>query len=302
MRASSDVLTLGETMIMVAPLAADPVLGMQPHGLRPGGAESNVAVHLARLGHAVEWGGIVGDDILGELVTRTLRDIGVTTRRVVATPERPTGVYFKHLEKAETSVSYYRTNSAGSGLDSQYLERFSADSPRVLHLTGVTPALSEEADSAISKLLIERSISADKISFDVNYRKALWQGRNPAEKLKRYANHADIVFVGLDEANAIWGANSPAEVRSQLPDPETVVIKDGGNGATAFFGQNEIFLAAPVVKVIEPIGAGDAFAAGWLSGMLRGLDQHQRLALGHEIASHILRTTFDDVELPIDVG
>ena len=165
---------------------------------------------------------------------------------------------------------------------------------RYVHVSGITAALSASCADLLAYGLAERPVGGAVMSFDVNYRPALWPPERAAPVLAELANQADLVFVGLDEAGVLWGCGSADDVRSVLAGPAALVVKDGAVGATAFGTGGVTFVPAPAVDVVEPVGAGDAFAAGYLFGTLRGMDVRARLAVGHKLAAASL-TTADDV-------
>jgi 2-dehydro-3-deoxygluconokinase len=146
--------------------------------------------------------------------------------------------------------------------------------------------------------LTERPVHDAMMSFDVNYRPALWSTAVAGPMLADLANQADVVFVGLDEAAACWGCETPSEVREVLAGPATVVVKDGPVGATSFGPQGRCFVPALTVDVVEAVGAGDAFAAGYLYGVLMNLDEPRRLRLGHLMAASALGAVGDIGERP----
>jgi 2-dehydro-3-deoxygluconokinase len=296
----TDLLAVGETMVVVAPTAPAPLSTAATYVLRPGGAESNVAIHLARLGHRAAWFSAVGDDPFGRIIVEHLAGAGVDTSHVMTLPGNPTGIYFKHVADGLSRVFYYRAGSAASTLGPWAAARIAAVPARVIHLTGVTPALSAGCADLTRELMATRT-GESLVSFDVNFRPALWPATDAAPVLRELASRADVVFVGLDEAHDLWGAAEPADVRRILPGPRTLVVKDAANGATEFGGSGTWYEPAPAITVVEPIGAGDAFAAGWLSGMLRGFDPPGRLVLGHRVAAQVLGTTADDVDFPDDL-
>jgi 2-dehydro-3-deoxygluconokinase len=135
----------------------------------------------------------------------------------------------------------------------------------------------------------------------VNYRPAVWRGQGSAAQLLRsLAQAADIVFVGLDEAQELWGSRlrDPSDVRRLLPSPKIMVVKDGSRTATAFFGEAQVCVPALTVDVVEPVGAGDAFAAGFLAGLLRSEPVDRCLRLGHVTAASALSVPGDHGPLP----
>ena len=175
------------------------------------------------------------------------------------------------------------------------LDRLDLDGVRVLHLSGITPALSESC-LALVRALLELPRGDRLISFDVNLRPALWAGRDP-RLLAELAGQADIVLTGDDEAQHVWGTGDPAELRALLPGPRTLVVKHGERGATLVEGE-PLFAPALRVDVVEPVGAGDAFAAGFLAATLRGAEPLARLRQGHLQAAATL-LTHDDVGVPL---
>lgn len=263
------------------------------------GAESNVALYLADHGIPARWVSAVGDDPFGRLIVRRVGTAGVDVSGVRTDSMRPTGLLFKDPGPLATRVHYYRGASAAAALGPEILSDACLRGARLLHLTGITPAL-----SASCRDLVEKALSADRpwpVSFDVNHRPALWAGaaEPAADVLRALADRADIVFVGLDEARDLWGAQlTEAGVRALLPRPRTLVVKDGAHTATAFTGEARHTVPAPRVDVVEPVGAGDAFAAGYLAGLLRGDDPVRALRRGHLTASSALRVTGDHGALP----
>ncbi|HVV14692.1 sugar kinase [Amycolatopsis sp.] len=290
-----EVLCVGETMVLVTPVASEPLAEAGLFRLEVGGAESTVALYLAERGHHAAWASRVGDDPLGGRILDKIRAHGVDTSWVRVDEAAPTGVYFKDPAPEGTRVHYYRAGSAASRLSPDDLAALPMDAG-LLHLTGITPALSESC-RALVEAALERP---GPVSFDVNYRPGLWPAGVAAPVLAELARRADIVLVGQDEAETLWGASTPELVREILSGPRRLVVKDGAVGATEFDGAKVTFVPAPVVDVVEPVGAGDAFAAGYLSGVLRGREPAESLALGHALAGRALGSTSDFVPMAVD--
>ncbi|WP_246334968.1 sugar kinase [Spinactinospora alkalitolerans] len=273
-----------------ADLRGPAALGGATLRLDIGGAESNVAVYLARTGHRVAWHSAVGDDAFGRHVVGRLTAEGVHC--VVRTdPERPTGLYAKESGPEGTRVRYYRRGSAASALNRRDAARIWADRPRLVHTTGITAAISDTGRGLVEELLTGAPPGTLR-SFDVNHRPAL-HGASDAEVLLSAARRADVVFCGLDEARALWGATTVEEARALLSGPELVVIKQGPQGATAFRGDRRWYRPAPEVDVVEPVGAGDAFAAGVLRGLLSKAPIGNCLTEGARLAGTVLRVRGD---------
>ncbi|WP_030156309.1 sugar kinase [Glycomyces sp. NRRL B-16210] len=286
-----DVLCLGESMIVLAPAAAGPLRTAVDLHAGVAGAESNVAVALARLGADAAWCGKVGDDPFGHRIRDVLADAGVDTSGIATDPGRPTGVYFKDPGPEGTTVHYYRRGSAASTMAPGHLAR--TEPPQILHLSGITAALSDSCAALIDELVEGRALAPAQVSFDVNYRPALWPVAEAGPVLARLAGAADIAFVGLDEAQTLWGSQTAEDVRALLPGAGVLVVKDGGNGVTAFEGDAVHYSPAEPVEVVEPVGAGDAFAAGFLYGRLRRASVEASMRLGHRLAAGALQTVGD---------
>ena len=295
---SPDVLCVGETMVMVTPAPGGRLDARSSFLLRAGGAESNVAMFLAELGHRAAWLSRVGSDPLGALLLSEVAATGVDTSLVEVSSGEPTGVYFKDPGPRGTAVYYYRRGSAAAAMDPEFLSRRGPGSAAVVHISGITPALSDSCQDLVRHVLVDRPLREATVSFDVNYRPALWEPGAAGPVLRDLAARADVVFVGLDEAATLWGVSTAAEVRALLPEPGVVVIKDGAVDASSFHAGGVSRVPALRVEVVEPVGAGDAFAAGWLSGMLQGLDHTGRLRLGHLVAGAALRSTSDHADVP----
>lgn len=280
------VLCVGEALVALSPV--DGGLEQATHLLASeAGAEANVAVHLARLGVPARFAGAVGDDPLGRRLREGLAAEGVDVSSLVADPDQPTGLYLKDPGAEGTAVHYYRRGSAASAFSS--LPSGALADVTHVHLTGITPALSPACHQLVRDLLAVDGVTT---SFDVNHRPALWPRGGAAETLLALARLADTVLVGLDEAESLWGTPDPAAVRALLPGPE-LVVKDSERPAHAFRGTESASAYALPVEVVEPVGAGDAFAAGYLAARRRGLDLAAALRTGHAVAVSTLAVAAD---------
>lgn len=289
---SVDLLAVGETMIVLVPDPIGPLRTAASFSSSVTGAESTVARYAARLGMTSAWSGGVGDDPFGARVLAELvaDGIDVSTVRVSAAS---TGVFFKDPGPTGTRVRYYRKGSAGSEVNRRWWRSLGELCPRVTHLTGITAALSEGALEFLRFGLEARPIPNTVYSFDVNYRPGLWSVSEAAPVLRELADNADIVFVGLDEARELWRVAEPIEVRQLLDGPEIVVVRDAANGAHVFAARGQAFAPALSVDVVEPVGAGDAFVAGFLWAWDSGLGLREQLTAGHIVAAVALRSSAD---------
>lgn len=264
------------------------------------GAESNVAANIVALGRSATWVSRVGDDALGERVVAELTARGIEVSVEVDT-RAPTGLMLKDPGSAGTRIQYYRQNSAASLMDAGFVPSGLLQQTRVVHVSGVTPALSRSCGRMVDQLFIDARVAGALVSFDVNDRRQLWPVGEAAETLGRLANAANICFVGRDEAELLWNTSTAHEIRRHLPTVELLVVKDADIGATAFRkGEAPVFVPAPPVDVVEPVGAGDAFAAGFLAAMLKGGELQGCLSLGHAAAGHVLLIQGDLIPIGAD--
>lgn len=309
MTTSAEVVTFGETM--AAMRSGGPLRLGGTLQLSVAGAESNVAIGLARLGHSVAWVGRVGDDELGALVLRTLRAENVDVSGAVPDPTRPTGlILFERRTGDVTRVQYYRSGSAGSGLESADLLSVLGPIPApggtqqqgILHLTGITPALGPAAADAVRRGA-ERARKADRlVSFDVNYRSRLWPVAQARDTLRPLAAAANIVF-GSEPELALVTSSLAADARAAADEllelgVRAVVVKRGAHGATAYTADGATSVPARVVRAVDVIGAGDAFVSGYLSGVLDGLGTADRLRRGAAVSAFAVGSTGDWEGLP----
>ena len=284
-----DVVAVGETMAALAPLPPGPLNAGARMLLDAGGAESNVAICLAQAGRHVAWVSRLGADSLGRMVSDRVGRAGVDVSLVAADPRAPTGLYLREPGR----VWYYRAGSAASRLTPDVWAADALRHARIVYLTGITPALSASCYELVAGALAERPVADALYVFDVNHRPALWQPGRAAPVLAGLARRADIVFVGRDEAAALWGTSSSDDVRALLAGPGVLVVKDAAAGATSYGPHGRAHVAAPQVQVVDPVGAGDAFAAGYLHGLLGGADEPERLACGHRFAACVLSVVGD---------
>ncbi|MFV0433103.1 MAG: sugar kinase [Leucobacter sp.] len=313
MNARPTVACVGETMAMVTPTTRTPLTSSETFSVTPGGAESNVAAHLAARGFPTYWMSRLGDDALGDRIESVLSDRGIDLSKVVRDPAAHTGVYFKDPEPGQRSaVSYYRAGSAASRMSVADADDWSLDRFAWLHTSGITAALSTLCCELVEHLLSSARRFGYGTSFDVNYRPALISREEAADRYLRLGRLSTVVLVGLDEAQAIWQVETPEQVADLFPEVPYLVVKDGAREAVEFSSGSTAATAEPrttvriparSVDVVEAVGAGDAFAAGYLCGLLEGATSQQRLTSGHELAAWTLGSLYDfrpfpDVKIP----
>lgn len=267
-----ELITAGETMAVMVPRDQGPLRYVSDYRLRIAGAESNLAADLCKLGHSAGWISRLGEDELGHYVLNSIRAEGVDTSMVHFSSEFPTGLMFKEIGASETRVYYYRKDSAASRLSPKDLEETYLSSARILHLTGITPALSSDCEQlvlAMARFAADRGIL---LSFDPNIRRKLWQGKDFRPLLRRLLFSSQIALLGLEEAGELLDTEAPEEIAGILREQGVrwIAIKDGARGAWAADNTEMIFIPPVPCRPVDPVGAGDAFNAGFLAGVLEG--------------------------------
>ncbi len=292
-----DLFTLGEAL--VALVAADGVpLGLARRYDRwVVGAECNVAVGVARLGHTAVFAGRVGDDALGEAVRRFLREEGVDTSWVAPDPRGTTGLVVRDCPQGQPlSLAYYRRGSAGSKLEPSDVPTAAVRASRITHLSAITAMLSEGARAAVGTAAAAARAAGRSVTLDPNVRQLLGTPRRWREVVAELATMADTVLVGEDEMALVAGDRGPAWFLDL--GVELVVVKHGAGGASATDGASTWHQPARPVPIVDPVGAGDAFAAGWHSARLRGLDVPDSLLEAAVVASCVVAARGDVDGLP----
>jgi len=296
----SGVLTIGESMALLVADRIGPAAAHSGYRLSIGGAEGNVAIGLARLGTPVTWTGGVANDPFGRVIVATLRGEGVDVRPVAQTGAASGLMVRTRPLPGRTAVHYYRRDSAGARLAPDMIDGSVIAAAEILHVTGITPALSETAAAAIAQAVRVAVAAGVPVSFDVNYRAALWSPEEAASVLAPLARQAAVLFAGPEEAELLTGAAGGDAQLAALGawGVREIVIKDGARGARALI-DGELFDApAIVVDAIDTVGAGDAFVAGYLHARRRGDDPAARLDLAVRVAAYACTVEGDWEGLP----
>jgi 2-dehydro-3-deoxygluconokinase len=288
-----EVTTLGEAMRL---LVAEPGVALRratTFHASVAGSESNVAVGLSRLGHRVRWLSRVGADASGDAVLAILRADDVDVSAVEKDPQRPTGLLLRDSHPTRPiDVQYHRQGSAASALTPAYVREAGLGGARLVHVSGITAMLSESARAAADEFVALAREEGALVSFDPNVRHKLGDPRRWRSVVGPLLREADLVFAGADEL-ALLGDLTPRKLRA-----EVVVIKHSDHSAEVVTASARHRRETVARTVVDPVGAGDALAAGFLAAWLRGAEPGEALRSGVVTAGLVVGAVTDLEGLP----
>lgn len=305
----TDVVTFGESMMALFSPLDGPLQVGGTASCSFAGAESNVSLGLARLGHRVLWLSSLGDDLFGREIVKRLRGEGIDVSQVQHSTAAPTGVLFQSRRAwAEPEVLYYRSQSAFANLTADSFDLSVLQGARVLLLGGIAPALGDGPLELTRRLMRAAREAGLLICFDVNYRSKLWSRDRAREVLRPLVADADIVLAGVDEARLLnddhKNDNDGDDHHQQAVKlcelgPRVAILKRGTEGSvwldeTGHYRGEAVRLP----RIASPIGAGDAFAAGLISAHLEGLEPAESLQRAHAVAAMVCLSSGDWEGLP----
>lgn len=297
-----DVVTIGESMAVFTPESSSLMRYAATYSRKFGGAESNVAIGLIRLGHNVGWISKVGKDELGKSLLSFIRGEGIDVSQVKIDDTAPTGLYFKEVRSGNNvQVQYYRAGSAASKIEPSDLNEDYIKKAKYLHITGITPALSESCYKTVIKAIAIAKENGVKVIFDPNLRKKLWSEERARTVLLEIASMSDIVLPGVAEGEFMFGETDPEELGKLFLNhgASLVVMKVGAKGAFYFTeDKSELVSGFQVAQVIDPVGAGDGFAAGVISGLLDHLPIAKAVERGNGVGAMATQIKGDFEGLP----
>jgi 2-dehydro-3-deoxygluconokinase len=296
------VVGLGEAMVLLLAEQPGPLREVTTFRRHVAGAESNVAVGVCRLGLTAGFVSRVGNDEFGAAVRFRLRGEGVDTSKLIVDDGAPTGLLVRERrEVGPLDVAYYRRGSAASRLCPSDLDAAYIGGARYLVLSGITPALSPSCKATVFAAAEMARSAGVTVVVDPNVRLKLWSAEEAREVLRDLVAHADVVVPGGDEAELLTGESDPllaAKALAQL-GPRLVVVKRGASGALALDADEVLSMpAVPVPRVVDPVGAGDAFVAGLVVAQLRGMDLASSVALANRCGAHATTIPADQECLP----
>jgi 2-dehydro-3-deoxygluconokinase len=284
-----DIVTFGETMVLFNPDADGPLRYVNNFSKSIAGAESNVAIALVRLGVDAGWFSKLGGDEFARYILSIVRGEGVDVSRVKIDKSCSTGILFKErFSSINPNVYYYRKNSAASSLSPEDIDEEYIKSAKILHITGITPALSKNCRETVFKAIEVAKSNGVKISFDPNIRLKLWSKEEAKEVLLEIAKSADIIFPGIDEGKMLLGTEETEEIADKFMSlgASMVAVKLGKEGCYVRNKFESHYVKGHGVdRVEDTVGAGDGFAAGFLSGVVREESIYECANLGNAVGA-----------------
>lgn len=304
MQPANDVALFGEMMMMFVADRPGPLESVDSFHKRTAGAETNVAIGLARTGLRVGWASRLGTDSMGRYLLGVMRGEGIDCSRVACDPAQRTGFQFKGrvTDGSDPPVEYHRKGSAASQMTPDDIDAAWLTAARHLHATGVFPAISATALATAQRTLALMRAAGRTISFDPNLRPTLWASPEVMRReINALAFQADWVFPGLEEGRFLTGEQSPEAIARFYRErgAKLVVVKLGPEGAYYEGEQGAGRVPGyPVQEVIDTVGAGDGFAVGVISALLEGRDLVAAVRRGAWIGARAVQVPGDTEGLP----
>ncbi len=296
-----EVVSFGETMVLMDPTENGPIKYVHTFRKKIGGAESNFAIGMSRLGHDAGWYSRLGSDPNGAFINAVVAGEGVDTEQVQFTDAHPTGVMFKErISSTETHVYYNRNGSAASHMQPDDLPESFIRESELLHVTGITPVLSSDCRATVERAFELAHDNGVRVSFDPNIRMKLWKGDQTRELLCQLMDRADVVIISLDEADQLFGERTPERIAGRVlsENPELVAVTLEDEGARAFTDRASAQHPGFEVDVVDTVGAGDAFCAGFLSAVLEELSLKEKIVRANLCGAYATTVPGDIEGLP----
>lgn len=294
-----EMITFGESMALMIPAGSKGIEYSQMFDKSFAGAESNVAIGVARLGHRAGWFGRLGKDPLGSAILKQIRGEGVDVSRAELTTEAPTGLIIREVVGGKSSVFYYRKHSAASLMKPAHLDESYIKQAKILHITGITPALSASCKATVLEAIAMAQRNGVKVCFDPNLRLKLWTIEEARETLLAIAEQCDYFLPGLDELKLLYQTEDFQTIINLLKalkitcvikgDDETFLLEKGSLSSVPYY---------KVDQVIDTVGAGDGFCAGFITGLLKQYTYKEAIRLGNVIGSMVIQMEGDYEGLP----
>jgi 2-dehydro-3-deoxygluconokinase len=297
-----DVVTIGDALVAMSPTSTGRLRFVQSFEKKVGGAELNVAIGCARLGLKTGWISRLGKDEFGYYIRNFVRGEGVDTSQVQLIDAYPTSLYFKEMfDNGRSKSYYYRQKSPTATMKPDQINESYLKQTKLLHVSGVFPAVYKTNFDVLLHTVKLAKKHELLVTFDPNIRLKLWTSEEARMKLLQLIPFVDVVLTGEEEAKILVGTSEPTQVfqNFKLLGVHHLILKRGERGAIGFYNGETIYSPAfPLERVIDPVGAGDGFAAGYLYGLLNKWDIHDSLRFANAIGSMVVLVKGDNEGLP----
>jgi len=271
-----DLLTVGESMLRFSVPSGRLLADAPAFDVHVAGTESNVAVAVARMGFTARWLSRVPNNVLGRRIVDTISGQGVDCSYVLWSDTDRAGIYFLEFGASPrpTKVLYDRAPSAARNMDETTFDLSLISKARIIHLTGITVALSEGCSRLVETVIDQANQLKVPIIFDVNYRALLWSHQECRNKLAPLLPKVNTLIVSQRDLAPIFEISGDTvtemkELQRRFGIPR-IAITTGNEGAMGLESGQTILVRGYPVEMIDRIGAGDSFAAGVITGLLEG--------------------------------
>ncbi|WP_077214962.1 sugar kinase [Bacillus dakarensis] len=297
-----DIITIGDALVAFEPAQNGPLRFVNSFDRKVGGAELNVAIGCSRLGLQSGWISRLGKDEFGRYIYNFARGEGIDVSEVQLVEGHPTSIYFKEKLNGDSINSYYYRHSSptitfkNDEMNEEYIRQ-----AKILHITGVFPAIAESNASIILQLVKLAKKHQVLVTLDPNIRLKLWSAEKARETLHSFLPYVDVLITGEEEAEILFGTSDPDEVKLALQQLgiDHFVLKQGERGAMGFRKEESVY--APVmdgIQVVDVVGAGDAFASGYLYSLIQNWPLEESLSFANGVAAHVIGVAGDNEGLP----
>lgn len=297
-----DIITIGDAMIAMCPREKGPIIFCDSFKRKVGGAELNVAIGCARLGLKSGWISRLGNDDFGKYIMKIARGEGINTSEVKLVDGYQTSVYFREVLSDGSSRSfYYREKSPTSTMTCKDLNEEYFKEAKVLHITGVFPSITKNNQDIILEAVKLAKKNSLTISFDPNIRLKMWTKEEAKAYIEKILPNVDILLIGDEEIEILLGEISIEDAMKTFHDYgiEKVIVKKGAKGAVGSDGKNVYEVDAIKPKaLVDTVGAGDGFAAGFLAALCKGETFKDCIEFGNAVGSLVVGVEGDNEGLP----
>lgn len=297
-----DVITIGDGMIAMCPKQRGPIIFSNNFERKIGGAELNVSIGCSRLGLKSGWISRLGNDDFGKYILKTVRGEDVDISEVKLVDEYQTSVYFREVLSDGSSRSfYYREKSPTSTMKCEELNEDYFKNAKILHITGVFPSINKNNQEVILEAVKLAKKFNLIVSFDPNIRLKMWTKEEAKSFIEKLLPNVDILLIGDEEIEILLGETTIEDAIKTFHNYgiEKVIVKKGAKGAIGSDSKNTYEVSAIKPKaLVDTVGAGDGFAAGFLTALIKGETLENCVRFANAVGSLVVGVEGDNEGLP----